>query len=361
MSVQNYEEYWKLTNAYTNYNGEKFRKTLKICVDFIDEFSPITYNETIYKQLNDRIQTEIPKIGSDPDASNRKAINQLVKLGFINPFLSGYHPNSKDYITSNTNRKRETILSKIVYSNSKFNAAITENHSWNQMNFLINTLIEVGKLSKEDIIALMLVNIEDITIGYLTRNELDEYVITANQINFIERKYNQIGYLTNLLRKLDDIVFVNNELYFTEDAKQIFGENLEIITRKRNPYLHLIYKNQLKEESFSVYQFENCMVEKLPYPTLIASHIKPFINSTEEEAYDPNNGILLSRNIDSLFDLGYITFSETGEIIFATHLKQEVKDFIGTYSLDHRFINIKRLEYLEYHRNEVFEKRYKYA
>jgi len=116
-----------------------------------------------------------------------------------------------------------------------------------QLNFLINTLVEVGKLSEEDIIALMLVDISSVEKGFLTRMELNHYVIIANQINFIERKYNQIDYLTNLLGKLDDIIFVEKELYFTEDAKQIFGENLEITTRKRNPYLHLIYKNQLKE------------------------------------------------------------------------------------------------------------------
>ena len=103
------------------------------------------------------------------------------------------------------------------------------------------------------------------------------------------------------------------------------------------------------------------MVEKLSYPTLIASHIKPFVKSTEEEAYDVNNGILLSRNIDSLFDLGYITFSDEGEIIFANHLREDVKEFIANYSLDNRFINAERIEYLEYHRTEVFEKRYNYA
>jgi predicted restriction endonuclease len=168
-----------------------------------------------------------------------------------------------------------------------------------------------------------------------------------------------------VLGKLDGIKFVKNkgiyELYFTEDAIRIFGEDFDTESKKRNPYLHYIYKNQLKEESFSIYEGEKCMVEQLSYPTLIASHIKPFIKSNEDEAYDPNNGILLSRNIDSLFDLGYITFSDNGEIIFASHLKQDVKDFIANYSLDNRFINAKRLEYLEYHRNEVFEKRYKYA
>ncbi len=359
MNEQNYEDYWSLTNAFTDYNGDKFLSTLKICVDFIDEFKNEIYSPEKYTRLQLRIQEVI-----DIELiSVRKAINQLVKMGFINSFLISYQKETIEYLDAKTNRKRETLLSKIVYSYSSFNKSINDDSKLHQLNFLIDTLVEVGKLTKEDIIALMLVDIANVEKGYLTRIELNHYVIIANQINFIERKYNQIGYLTNLLRKLDDIVFVSNELYFTEDAKQIFGENLEITLRKRNPYLHLIYKNQLKEESFSIFEGEKCMVEKLSYPTLIASHIKPFIRSTDEEAYDKNNGILLSRNIDSLFDLGYITFSDEGEIIFANHLKQDVKDYIqnSDYSLDNRFINSKRIEYLEYHRNEVFEKRYKYA
>lgn len=357
MNEQNYEEYWKLTNAYTAYNDKSFLKVLELSIKFIDEFKNEVYSPEKYERLQLKIQ-EVTKINL---ISIRKGINLLVKLGFINSFLASYQKESIEYLSAKTNRKRNTILSKIVYSYSSFNKSVKNDSQLHQLNFLINTMVEVGKLSKEDIIALMLVDIGSIEKNYLTRIELNHYVIIANEINFIERKYNQISYLTNLLRKLDDIVFVNNELYFTEDAKQIFGENIEIVIRKRNPYLHLIYKNQLKEESFSVYQIENCMVEKLPYPTLIASHIKPFVFSSEEEAYDPNNGILLSRNIDSLFDLGYITFEDDGKIRFAKHLKEEVKIFITNYSLDSRFINAKRLEYLEYHRNEVFEKRYKYA
>lgn len=359
MALQNYEDYWSLTNAFTDYNGSKFLGTLKICLEFIDEFKDVEYSEDKYLALQEKVQ----KFLDINFISVRKAINQLVKIGFINSFLLSYPKESVNYVNSRTNRKRNTLLSKIIYSYSSFNKSISADSKLHQINFLVNTLVEVGKLSKEDIIALMLVDIASFEKGYLKREELDEFVSKANQINFIERKYNQIGYLTNLLRKLDDIVFVNNELYFTEDAKQIFGENLEVIIRKRNPYLHLIYKNQLKEESFAVYEQENCMVEKLAYPILIASHIKPFFISTDEEAYDPNNGILLSRNIDSLFDLGYITFEDDGKIIFSEteRLNQELRDFIGTYSLDSRFINEKRLEYLEYHRNEVFGKRYKYA
>ncbi len=49
MSDQNYEEYWSLTNAFTDYNGDKFLATLKICIDFIDKY---TLNHPIYGNTN---------------------------------------------------------------------------------------------------------------------------------------------------------------------------------------------------------------------------------------------------------------------------------------------------------------------
>ncbi|WP_395057827.1 HNH endonuclease [Flavobacterium sp.] len=354
---QNYEDYWSLTNAFTDYNGDKFLSTLKICVDFIDEYKNEEYSPEKYTRLQLRIQHAL---GIEL-ISIRKAINQLVKMGFINSFLLSYNSDTLEYLSAKTNKKRESLLSKIVYSYSSFNRSINNESNLHQMNFLIKTLIENGKLSRSEIIALMLVDIEKVEKGYLDKDELKRYDFMANKIGFVERKYNQVAYLYNSLNKLDDIVFVREELYFEEDAKRIFGDELKEERKARDPYLHRLYKNQLQEES--IYHFEDtkCMVEKLAYPVLIASHIKPFFRCDENEAYDANNGILLSKNIDSLFDLGYITFSDTGKIIFSSQLKQEVKDFIENYSLDNRFINAKRLEYLEYHRNEIFEKRYKYA
>ena len=37
----------------------------------------------------------------------------------------------------------------------------------------------------------------------------------------------------NLLGKLDDLVIVDSRLYFEEDAKQIFGEDLKVSQKKR--------------------------------------------------------------------------------------------------------------------------------
>lgn len=346
-SNQNYEEYWSLTNAFTNYNGKSFLTVLEVCINFIYEFKNEPYSEEKYSRLQIKIKNELHL----NLISIRKAINQLVKMGFINSFLISYNQDAVEYLNAKTNRKRRSIFSKIVYSNSSFNRSVNNDSTLHQLNFLINTLVENGKLNIEEIIALMLVDIGSVQEGFLNRSELNDYVARAKKIDFIKRKYNQIGYLTNLLKKLDDICFVNNELYFTEDAKQIFGENLENTTRKRNPYLHLLYKNQLKEESFSVFKEEKCMVEKLAYPILIASHIKPFIKSSEEEAYDPNNGLLLSQNLDGLFDKGYISFQDDGTIILSERLSSELKTSLEKYTLDEIFIGNERKKYLSYHRS----------
>lgn len=346
MTKQNYEEYWKLTNAFTDYNGNKFLNTLRVCISFIDEFKQETYSEEKYLKL----QQAVKRVNPINEISIRKSINQLVKMGFINSFLISYHPQAVEYIEARTNKKRETLLSKIVYSNSSFNRAVNNSSTTKQINFLVQTLIEKGKLSKEEIIALMLVDISKHHQSFISEDELNEYVIEAKEIGFIERKYNQVGYLYNLLGKLDDLVFVNDDLYFKDDAEQIFGEDLEKATKKRDPYLHRLYKNQLQEESEDLFGRTICVLEHLSYPVLIASHIKPFIESNEEEAYDPNNGLLLSRTIDSLFDLKYISFDDEGKMLFSSRTSDDVRSFWEDYKLDPLILNDQRRKYLSYHR-----------
>ncbi len=364
MSTQNYEEYWKLTLEYTDFNDDKFLTTLGLVVAKIDKLNAngtYVYNSQDYKDLQEEVLKVVPKTADKKEnqlASTRKAINQCVKLGFVNPELKSYHPNTKEYLSANTNRKRKIIFSKIVYSNAKFNSSITNIHNWSQINFLISTLQEVGFLSSEDIIAMMTVDISKLDKNYLSRSEIDD-VLSDLDSQFIERKYNQVGYLKNILGKLDEVVFVKNkgkyELYFTEDAKRIFGEDLEQESKKRNPYLHLLYKRQLFEESEERFSKRVCYLEKLDYPVLIASHIKPFIKSTEDEAYDPNNGLLLSRTIDSLFDLKYISFTDEGEMLFSKRISNDVKEFWKNYKLENSILNEKRKEYLTYHRGLMEE------
>lgn len=350
MQHQKYEYYWSLTNAFTSYNlNSKFFKTLKICVDFIDKYSAEEYSELKYQRLQSEINNELPK----NDISIRKSINQLVKMGFIEPYLISYHPQAKDFLNAKTNKKAETLLSKIVYSNASLNRAVNEESNLKELNFLINTLIEYGKLSKEEITGLMLVDLSKHKTEFLSQEELENFKNYAVKIGFYHRKYNQINHFCNLLSKLDDLTFINGDLYFTEDAQRIFGENLKVLSKGRDSYLHRLYKYQLQEECEEIYGNPMCVLEKLSYPVLIASHIKPFIESNENEAYDPNNGLLLSRTIDSLFDLKYISFADDGTMLFSNRISEDVKNFWKDYKLEKSILNEKRKEFLACHRKLI--------
>ena len=346
MSEQLYEEYWSVTNAFTDYNSEKFLRTLEISLHFIQEFQGEPYSQEKYERLQKRVNFD-----SINEISVRKRINQLVKLGFINPRLVSLNPDALLYLQAKTNRKRSTLLSKIVYSNSKLNASVKEDSSHQQINFLLKTLEEVGKLHINEIIGLMQVDIASVEKGYLNSSEVETVKLQAQTIDFQTRKYNQISHFLNLLKKLDDIVFIGEELYFEEDIQVPLTQK----SNKRDGYLHRIYKNQLKEESSEVFGEVKCMLEKLAYPSLVASHIKPFISCEIHEAYDVNNGLLLSRNMDILFDQGYISFLENGHIIYVKELKDEIKEHLDIYNLDSIFLNHKRLEYLRYHKEHIFK------
>ena len=100
------------------------------------------------------------------------------------------------------------------------------------------------------------------------------------------------------------------------------------------------------------------MLEGLDHPVLIASHIKPYKASNEQEEFDVNNGLLLSKNLDSLFDLGYITFDSIGNILPSKVLSDDMKSYLSHFKLISEFINERRMEYMDYHRNFVFEKRF---
>lgn len=95
---------------------------------------------------------------------------------------------------------------------------------------------------------------------------------------------------------------------------------------------------------------------------LIASHIKPYSicikNKENEQALHYLNGLALSPTYDKLFDQGYITFSNKGELICGTQLSSytwEKLNINPNAKNKMRIFPESREMYLEYHRNNVFQ------
>jgi len=111
-----------------------------------------------------------------------------------------------------------------------------------------------------------------------------------------------------------------------------------------------IFRKKLLEES------KQCAICGINEPSLlIASHIKPWKNSTNVERLDKFNGILLCPNHDKLFDQGLITFTDHGNIIISSLLTEKsiIKlDLIKNTCID---ITNSNKKYLKWHRENCFK------
>ncbi|MEM5532434.1 DUF6157 family protein [Pseudoalteromonas arctica] len=86
---------------------------------------------------------------------------------------------------------------------------------------------------------------------------------------------------------------------------------------------------------------------------LVASHIKPWRDSSNDERLDKFNGLLLLANIDKAFDSGLISFNALGKII----ISKKLKDFKAAgISLDMKVnLTAEHKYYMQYHRQHIFK------
>ena len=287
------------------------------------------------------------------DASVRKGINQFFKLGFINNKGKSYHHLTKKFLHSKDDEEKRILYSKIMYENASFSRSKDTLATTNEIEFLVKTLEECGDIEKEDLLALMYTKIQDQPKGFLTKSEIKSKKNELKRSGAYARKYNQLEYLFGLCKKLTG-VFVSGEKISLKPIVEL--EETEK-SKGRDSYLQHLYKLELIKEYKRIYQVDKgaCVLEKMAYPVLIASHIKPYRISEQEERFDIDNGLLLSKNMDSLFELGYITFDNNGRIITSEKLDKNVSSYVKQFSLDSEIYNNKRKEYMEYHRKNVFQ------
>ena len=95
-------------------------------------------------------------------------------------------------------------------------------------------------------------------------------------------------------------------------------------------------------------------VENLTH--LIASHCKPWRDSSNEERLNGENGLLLTPSIDHLFDRGFIGFENSGELIISPVAHKPSLQLMGI-ATDHA-VNVGSFtegqrHFLDFHRNSV--------
>lgn len=187
---------------------------------------------------------------------------------------------------------------------------------------------------------------DDIHVFYRDRHHSDftyRGIAVLNRFHLDKDRPSKFNFtLVNQRRKSSDIVAEIKVQYGLEET-----ERKAIISAR---------KGQGYYRSKSIELWGECSLTGFSKtPVLIASHIKPWKVSSNNERINPYNSLLLVPTIDKLFDKGYIGFETDGHIRLSDKITPE--DYRRIY-ID-REMRLRRIPeqtkpYLEYHSEYIF-------
>lgn len=181
-----------------------------------------------------------------------------------------------------------------------------------------------------------------------------------NNMFFIEKNTRGDNMYSNALKQYRFFVQERSEDYSTEQSIENEILNSEILgtTEKQVIINARVGQGKYRESLIKKYDHK-CIVTGIDkLNLLIASHIKPWRVCDNNERIDTENGLLLSANMDRLFDSGLISFTADGKML--------ISSFVGALNENRLHISkdiwvdlkatSRLLLYLEYHRDILFVK-----
>lgn len=186
--------------------------------------------------------------------------------------------------------------------------------------------------------------------------------------------WNNYKAFNTIIRQLKDFLYqeLNSEVSLLDAhsfawiiSRQMEGDD-SIASKSVKNYSHLSHKDKeaIIKARIGQGQFRDALIEMWGGGSvtnckmnemLIASHIKPWRECDLREAVDPFNGLLLVPNIDKLFDKGFISFNNDGNILISNRLDRHDAEVLNiSDSLSIRGLANEHKKYLEYHRDKVY-------
>lgn len=133
-----------------------------------------------------------------------------------------------------------------------------------------------------------------------------------------------------------------------------YGNNTPNETERKGLVTSRVGQGAYRKSVLFRWDFKCAITSYSKKEILIASHIVPWKESTNDERLDVDNGILLSPTYDALFDQRLISFENNGKIILSDSLLKTNYETIGVSGKE----SIKKLSsgnqyYLERHRQNL--------
>lgn len=151
----------------------------------------------------------------------------------------------------------------------------------------------------------------------------------------------------------------DNAYSVSETARQDAAMEAEIRPIREGRDRLALIKSRVNQSAFRNYLLGRynhcCLCNVSEQSLLVASHIKPWLQSNARERLDVDNGFLFCPNHDQLFDQGWITFDDSGKICLAKELCQ--RDCDSMHINENMQITLREgnKAYLAYHREKIFK------
>lgn len=185
---------------------------------------------------------------------------------------------------------------------------------------------------------------------------MDLYTDTAAD-RFSEEDFIELLLAQVKAKKIYDIPESRGNEYENDDAGSDHDIDSNIIkdTEKEQIIKIRIGQGRFKQELIrKEAKCKICALENVKF--LIASHIKPWSKSSNQERLDVYYGFLLCPQHDALFDKGYITFNNEGKIIISQLLDKKTRMLLNINEEIEIDLDEKHKKYLEWHRVNKFER-----
>ncbi len=213
-------------------------------------------------------------------------------------------------------------------------------------------------ITKVEAIKRVLKDFGGIATWEIIYNNIEKYYPNAKQS--IEWKAGIRGVLyreikeNKIFKKIDEGTFAlldySEENLYIKDFE--YGETERSIFAKIR-----IGQNKYREALLK--KLKKCPITGIDEPRiLVASHIKPWKISNDEEKLNLYNGLILSPTIDKLFDRGFITFTSEKKILISNEISKANMKRVGIIEgiVYDGFPIENRENFLQFHYENIFLK-----
>ena len=192
----------------------------------------------------------------------------------------------------------------------------------------------------------------------MTLSELDVAIQKAFlNSSFVDKNTRGNNMYSNSLKQYRNFLAVHDALLLDTHYEQYVEKTPNLTKTEREAVINARVGQGIFRENLLRKYDGRCIVTGVDDKRiLVASHIKPWSVSTNEQRLSSENGLLLNTLYDRLFDVGLITFSEEGQIICSKELSNKNCDLLRVdrnkkYELK---TSSTFIENLRYHQSVVF-------